>query len=128
METVVSTRYSLKQIFQEHWEDYLFENKDSLPDYIISTVEKMLACRDPEKLGYHKYSCPHHSDTYIIIPHSCKCRLCTSCGKILTDHWVAKTESQFPPVSFHHICFTIPDSLRELFDKCWSLYQKASYR
>jgi len=35
----------------------------------------------------------------------------------LTDKFVAKVEANFPKTPFHHICFTIPDSLRELFDK-----------
>jgi hypothetical protein len=75
----------------------------------------MLNCRNPNKLGYHKFSCPEHPEQYKIIPHSCKSRFCNICGKILTDKWVAKLNSSFPFSSFHHIVFTIPESLRGLF-------------
>lgn len=74
----------------------------------------MLSCRDPEKLGYHKYACPEHPEQYIVIPHSCKSRFCNSCGKVLTDKWVKKINSLFPNVSFHHLCFTLPQELRKL--------------
>lgn len=110
-------KYTIKQILREHWWIYTLKNIDSIPDYVISTIDKMLSCRDPEKLGYHKYACKEHPDQFKIIPNSCKCSFCNSCGKILTDKFVAKVESNFPDTSFHHICFTIPDSLRELLNK-----------
>lgn len=117
MEYILSRRFSIKQIFQEHWDSFLSKHKDSIPDYVVSAVNKMLSCRDPNKLGYHKYSCPAHPEEFIVVPHSCKGRFCNSCGKILTDKWVNKINSDFPPTPFHHMCFTIPDSLRELFNK-----------
>jgi len=108
--------YSIKQIFRENWADFVSHNQDVTP-HVISTVGKMLSCRDPEKLGYHKYICPEHPDQVLVIPNSCKSSFCNSCGKILTDKFVAKVQSNFPPVPFHHICFTLPDSLRVLLDK-----------
>ena len=74
----------------------------------------MLSCRNPQRLGYHKYACPEHPDEYIIVPHFCKTRFCNSCGKVLTDRWVERIENDFPPTGFHHIYFTIPQELREL--------------
>lgn len=117
MEIVSSRRYSIKQIFKDHWHQYLEKNKDSVPLYVQTTVKKMLSCRNPESLGYHKYACPEHPEQFITVPHSCKSRFCTTCSKTLTDQWVAKAESCFPDTSFHHICFTIPDSLRQLLDE-----------
>lgn len=117
MELVTSySKLSIKHIFQEHWDDYLSKNKDSIPQHVIDTVEKMLACRNPNKLGYHKYRCPDHPEISVTVPHSCKCGFCTTCGKILTDKFVDKINSAFPYATFHHICFTIPQSLRGLFN------------
>lgn len=110
-------KYTIKQILKEHWEDFLFKHHHLIPVYVHAPIEKMLSCRDPKKLGYHKYSCPDHPEQSIIIPNSCKSSFCNSCGKILTDKFVAKVESNFPNMSFHHICFTVPDSLRKLLDK-----------
>ncbi|MEA3485753.1 MAG: transposase [Candidatus Aerophobetes bacterium] len=117
IEQVRSYRFSIKQIFKEHWENYLSQHKDSLRQDVIWTVEKMLSCRDPKRLGYHKYACPEHPDEYVIVPHSCKTRFCNSCGKVLTDKWVKRIENDFPPTGFHHICFTVPKELRELLDE-----------
>jgi len=118
MEIITSTnKFSIKQIFQDNWQKYLAVHQDLTPDYVITTVEKMLSCRNPHQLGYHKYACPEHPEQYIVVPHSCKSRFCNCCGKILTDKWVKQIESQFPSVPFHHICFTIPQELRELLKK-----------
>lgn len=111
-------RFTVKEIFQDHWETYLSQYGDTLPDYVTRTVEKMLACRDPDSLGYHKYACPEHPDEHIVVPHSCKTRFCNSCGKLLTDKWVETIEKDFPATSFHHICFTVPAELRQLLDEC----------
>jgi len=107
----------IKQILKERWEDFLFEHQNLIPEYVDNTIKKMLSCRDPEKLGYHKYACHDHPDQFRIIPNTCKSNFCNSCGKILTDKFVSKVESNFPTTSFHHICFTIPDSLRTLLSK-----------
>ncbi len=68
-------KISIKKIFKDYWPDYLATHRDSILDYIIITIKKMLSGRDPEKLGYHKYACPEHPDQYIVVPHSCKSRL-----------------------------------------------------
>ncbi len=107
----------IKQIFKERWEDFLFQHQSLIPEYVNNTIKKMLSCPDPEKLGYHKYTCPSHPDNFRIIPNTCKSNFCNSCGKILTDKFVFKVNSNFPLTSFHHICFTIPDSLRTLLSK-----------
>jgi len=68
IEHLRSYRFNIKQIFKEHWENYLSSHKDSLSQDVIWTIEKMLSCHNPKKLGYHKYSCPEHPDQYIIVP------------------------------------------------------------
>jgi len=68
IEQVPSYHFTIKQIFEEHWENYLSRHKDSLRQDVIWTIEKMLSCRNPERLGYHKVTCPKHSDQYIIVP------------------------------------------------------------
>lgn len=109
--------YTIKQILQDHWAHYVLAHLHEIPQYVIDTIDKMLDCRNPQRLGYHKYQCPDHPDQFIILPNTCKSPFCNSCGKKLTDKFVAKVEANFPKTPFHHICFTIPDSLRELFDK-----------
>ncbi len=93
-------RISIKEIFKDNSPNYLAAQQDSIPDYVSATIKKMLSCRDPEKLGYHKYACPEHPDQYIVIPHSCKSRFCNSCGKVLTDKWVKEIILSFPMFLF----------------------------
>jgi len=52
---------------------------------------------------------------YIIIPHSCKSRLCNACGVSQTDKWINNTIGDFPNTSYFHIVFTIPDYLWYFF-------------
>lgn len=109
----ISGKYTIKQIFQKHWQDYLAKHP-GVADYVLETVAKMLACRSPERLGYTKLACPLHPDCYTVIPHSCKTRFCNACGKIATDNWLAKACADFPNVPYIHVTFTVPSELREL--------------
>jgi len=47
-------RISIKEIFKAHWPNYLVAHQTSISNYVSATIEKVLSCRDPEKLGYHK--------------------------------------------------------------------------
>lgn len=113
MQELISGKYTIKQIFKDHWDSYLTKHKPS--DYVITTVNKMLACRDTEKLGYHKYSCPDHPDQITIVPHSCKSKFCNVCGTYQTNKWMNKALSLFPNTVYYHITFTIPDYLWYFF-------------
>lgn len=114
METITG-KYTIKQIFKDHWHDFLKKHRDSIPEYAIWNVEKMFACRDSEKLGYHKYICTSHPKEITIVPHSCKSRFCNSCGKVMTDDWIKRTSEDFPNTAYYHITFTVSDKLRSYF-------------
>ena len=74
----------------------------------------MLACRDPEKMGWAQYQCPNHSDHIIKVPHSCKSRFCNTCGKIQTDAWISNCHQILPNVEYRHLTLTIPQELRTI--------------
>lgn len=121
-------RYSIKQIFQNHWDDFLSIN-NNVPDYVKETVNKMLSCRDSERLGYSKYVCPKHPGCFKVVPRSCKSRLCNACGKVATDRWITKAMSDLPSVEYYHLTFTVPLEIRNLmFDdkKLLSLIHQAA--
>lgn len=111
---IIGGRYTIKQIFQDHWDAYLQRYPD-LPQYVLETVEKMLSCRDPQRLGYIKVACPSHPTEHTTIPHSCKSRLCSKCGKVAADRWIEKTTQAFPNVPYRHLTFTVPWQLRVVF-------------
>jgi hypothetical protein len=109
--------YTLKQIFEanNNWSDFVVQHGDQLRPVIIKEIDKMLSCRDPLKSGYHKYTCPTHSDVEVIVPHTCKSRFCSSCGTLAVNNWINQAMSRFLDVPHHHIVFTIPEQLRNIF-------------
>jgi len=48
---------TFKQIFRDHWDAFKQTNpKFDCPDY-NDTVQKMLDCGDPDKMGFVQYRC-----------------------------------------------------------------------
>lgn len=103
---------TLQIIFSIHWEAYCAWYKGAIRSAVSENVKKILRCRTPQ-LGYHLYQCPQCSDVRLI-PHSCKSRFCSSCGKIATDRWTDERLSDILPVGYHHVVFTIPWQLRAI--------------
>lgn len=108
-------KYTIKQIFKDSWQSFLEEYSQGVPGYVRKEVMKALNCRNPKRLGYHKYACPEHPGEFVIVPHSCKSRFCNACGKLLADQWVQRTSQWLPHCSYFHITFTISDKLRPYF-------------
>jgi hypothetical protein len=114
MESITGS-YTLKQILQDHWAVFTAKHDPQLRPSIVEEVEKILHCRDFFHLGYHEYQCPQGCACKRIVPHSCKSRFCSSCGKVATDNWMAKALGDFLDVPYHHLVFTIPCELRNVF-------------
>lgn len=74
----------------------------------------MMACRDPEHMGFIQYACPVHPDQIIRVPCSCKSRFCNTCGKIATDEWISNCNQILPNIEYRHLTLTIPQELRSL--------------
>lgn len=104
----------IKKVFEDHWKAFQLQNS-SIPEYVNTTVDKMLSCRNPLKMGYHKYVCPCGCGKEVVVPHSCKSRFCNSCCKLIADKWVERTIICLPNCSYWHITFTIPKQLRQYF-------------
>ncbi|MBI3008745.1 MAG: transposase [Candidatus Omnitrophica bacterium] len=108
---LLTGKITIRQIFQDHWDAIYAKHAHDIPDYALNTVNKMLACRDPHKLGYAKYACPDHPDQFKIVPFSCKSRFCNSCGVLQNNKWIHKALSLLPDVQYYHVTFTVPDYL-----------------
>lgn len=111
---IITGKYTIKSILKDHWVSYVKRFGNTIPEHVYENVRKVLECREPYLIGYHKYVCPNHPDQYVIVPHSCKSRFCNSCGKVATDNWILKACSDFPNTSYFHITFTVPSQLRSL--------------
>jgi len=106
----------IKKIFQDHWDEFLREHKDKIPEEmqssVIDAVSKMLICGTKE-MGYAMYlctNCNQHPEKFVFF--TCKSRFCTSCGKVYVDNWVKKMTQEILDKPHRHLVFTIPEQLR----------------
>ena len=106
----------ISSIFEDHWDSYYSKYKssiDQLRPNANKEVNKIIDCAN-HNLGYTVYTCSH-CDEVIFSHHTCKGKLCSSCGiksqKIKTQHILEKCIN----VNHRHITFTIPDSLCHWF-------------
>ena len=112
--------YSVKQIFQENWEDYL--KTHTVREIERVEVEKMLTCKDESRGGFWYYC--KNCNEYLFLPFGCNSRLCSCCGKRYADQWSSMLAEKMIKDIFHrHIVFTIPEMLWKYFHKDRSLYK-----
>lgn len=108
----ITGKITLQMIFLQYWAAYCIYYKGKIRDAVHDNVQKILNCRTSQ-LGFHLYQCPKCSSVRLI-PHSCKSRFCSSCGKINTDRWSEDHLSNMLSVGYHHLIFTIPWQLRAI--------------
>jgi endogenous inhibitor of DNA gyrase (YacG/DUF329 family) len=73
----------------------------------------MLKCRTPEN-GASIYACPQCGEV-IMVYHSCKHRFCPKCGQLDINKWANKMVRSMLDIKHHHIVFTVPHKLNNLF-------------
>jgi DNA-directed RNA polymerase subunit RPC12/RpoP len=65
--------------------------------------------------GYTTYICEECGKTKRI-PHSCKSRICSSCGKRHADEWAEKINAEMYAVPYRHIILTVSNKLWKYFE------------
>jgi hypothetical protein len=104
--------FSVKQIFQENWEDYL--KNHHVREIERTEVEKMLSCKDNGRGGFWYYC--KNCNEYLFVPFGCNSRLCSCCGKRYSDQWASMLTEKLMKNIFHrHLVFGIPDMLWNYF-------------
>jgi len=98
----------------DNWETYKKSNECIIREVEIREVEKMLSCMDPKK-GYSVYMCVNCGKTKKL-PHSCKSRICSVCGKKHADEWAEKINKEMYAVPYRHIILTVSDQLWVYFE------------
>ncbi|MFQ6084570.1 MAG: IS91 family transposase [Candidatus Aminicenantia bacterium] len=96
-----------------NWWNLFLKHRNLIRPAIITNVLKLLVCRT-SFLGYHSFICKKCGYTKKV-PHSCKSRFCSSCGKKATDIWIQSKFNTLPNTVWQHITFTIPAELHNLF-------------
>jgi len=106
---------TFKNIFYDHWDSFKKAHpRFDSPDY-NDTIQKMLDCGDPEKMGFVQYRCCNCGETRRIA-FTCKSCFCLSCGKVYTDRWADFIGRRLlPGVTYRHVVLTMPDFLHVWF-------------
>jgi hypothetical protein len=108
----ITGNITIKHILEDNnnWQRFYEKYSDRIRDAIPWNIDKIFACRTG-KLGFHKYECLDCGET-LTVPHSCKSRLCSSCGTIATNNWISSSLNEFLDVPYQHLVFTVPEQLR----------------
>ena len=106
---------TFKKIFYDHWDAFKqFRPRFDSPDY-NDTIQKMLDCGDPEKMGFVQYRCCNCGQVQRIA-FTCKSCFCLSCAKGYTDRWSDFIGRRLlPGVTYRHVVLTMPEFLRTWF-------------
>jgi hypothetical protein len=105
-------RYRIADILRDHFWSFFRAEKGWYRPVVFETVRKLLACRTPA-LGCHLYSC-QDCGRVEVVPHSCKSRFCSTCGKHATDRWSQAALGDLLDVPYHHVVLAAPWQLRSL--------------
>jgi hypothetical protein len=105
-----------QQIFADHWEAFTLTHPRYRTSYYDGLVAKMLACGNPEQMGYVEYRCLHCGQGTHRVAMSCKSSLCLRCAKVYVDNWVSQVSTMLHAgVIYRHIILTVPAMFRTTF-------------
>ncbi len=106
----------IASIFEDHWNKVYFENKKMIDKYRPNAnkeIRKVIDCFN-KNIGCSAYECPECHDI-VFIGHTCKSRLCSSCGYKYKNERVENILQTCYRCSHRQIVFTIPIELRKFF-------------
>lgn len=108
------TIFTIKQIFKDWWNKFLEAYPNiKIRDVVFSNVDRMLKCKTWD-LGYAIFKCSECGNEKIV-PHTCKSRMCSSCGNKYNKQRETSIFSKLFKYKHRHVVFTIPDELRIYF-------------
>jgi len=103
-----SKKFSVKQIFQDHFFDFVKSRK--IREVEKQEVEKMLSCKGFSR-GCFLYQCLKCM-IHVLVPFGCNSRICSNCGKRYSDEWAGRLINKIiPGISHRHLVFSVPDIL-----------------
>jgi hypothetical protein len=105
-----------QQIFADHWDGFTHAHPRYQTAYYHDLVAKMLACGNPEQMGYVEYRCLQCGQGTHRVAMSCKSSLCLRCAKVYVDNWVSQVSQVLHEgVIYRHIILTVPAMFRPTF-------------
>lgn len=107
-----------KQICAEHWDGCTHAHPRSQTAYYHDLVSKMLACGNPDKMGYIAYRCLHGGQGTPRVAMSCQSSLCLRCATVYVDTWVSQgSKALHEGVISRHLILTGPAMCRPTFEQ-----------
>src|ERR1700733_11633520 len=94
-------KITIKQILttNQSWWRFYEKYHDKIRTAIVICIVKLLSCKSIIR-GYHQYNCSNPSCSHIkCVPHTCKSKACSSCGKKSTELWIQKQNNLLPQTS-----------------------------
>ena len=105
-----------QQIFAEHWDAFAHAHPRYQTPYYEGLVARMLACGNPEQMGYVEYRCLRCGQGTHRVAMSCKSSLGLRCAKVHVDNWVSQVSQVLHAgVIYRHIILTVPAMFRTSF-------------
>jgi hypothetical protein len=108
-------RWSLyKSIWINHWQSYLRTCKNRPSSGKVFEVKKLLKCGNFQN-GFQRYTCKD-CKTILVVPFSCKSRLCLSCYRKKLFSWSVNLSMILDTDFQHdHVTFTVPGKVSLMF-------------
>ena len=107
---------TLAKIFEDHWDTVYKKHKNGIDrnrPNAHKEIKKIIDCHN-KNLGCSVYQCPKCND-FIFVGHTCKSRLCSSCGYKYKNERVENILQTAYNCKHRQIVFTIPEELRKYF-------------
>ena len=107
-------KYHIKDIFEDHWNKFLKSYPNiTIRETVFENINKMLKCKTLD-LGFDVFKCPNCGKEKICF-HTCKSRLCSSCGNKYNAERQTSIFSKLFKFKHRHVVWTIPEELRNYF-------------
>lgn len=106
----------IARIMKEHFNEYYKSHKaviDKKRPNAPTEVQKIIDCFD-HNLGATIYLCPNDDEVFYC-HHTCKGKLCSSCGIKLQKEKTQNILQKYINVKHRHITFTVPNDLNMFF-------------
>jgi len=105
------SKHTIQQILIDHGARII--DKMSLPLIYLKVIDKLKACRTAVLGGHAQYCDNGHLNG--VWYNSCKNRSCPQCRGMPTEEWLMNTKEILLDCPHHHIIFTIPSELNDLW-------------
>jgi len=104
-------KLTLQSILQNHGNRLI--KKMGLPLLYLKVIDKLIACRTAV-LGGHAHYCEkgHLNGLWY---NSCKHRFCPQCRSMPSEEWLRNTKEILLDCAHHHIVFTLPSELHDIW-------------